>query len=94
MRTVEALQSDDVTKVGVGAIIVLLVVGVLVFLAISALIARVVVVLVVVGLGLLIWQQRSSVEQRIKKCEFGTSFVGIHVQAPDNVIKQCKKLNG
>ncbi len=91
MRTVEALQSDDVTKVGIGLVIALVVVGVLVLLAVTALIARLVVLLVVIGLGLLIWQQRGAVQDRIKKCALDTSYLGIKVQAPGDVVAQCKR---
>lgn len=92
MTTVEALESGDVPKVGIGAILVLVVVGILVFLALSAIIARVIVLLVVVGIGLLIWQQRGVVQDRIKNCHFDTSYLGLKVQAPDDLVTQCNKL--
>jgi protein-S-isoprenylcysteine O-methyltransferase Ste14 len=93
MTTVQALGSDDVPKVGIGVILALVVVGLLVFLALSAIIARILVVLVVVGLGLLIWQQRGAVQDRIKNCKFDTSYLGLKVQAPDDVAAQCKRLH-
>lgn len=93
MSTVEALQSSDVNKVGVGLIIAVVVVGILVLLAVGALIARIIVLLVILGLGLVIWQQRGVVQDRIKNCHLGTSYLGIKVQAPDDIIAQCKRLN-
>ncbi len=93
MNTVEALQSSDVNKVGVGLIIAVVVVGILVLLAVGALIARIIVLLVILGLGLVIWQQRGVVQDRIKNCHLSTSYLGIKVQAPDDIIAQCKRLN-
>lgn len=93
MTTVAALQSTDVTKVGIGTILVLLVVGILVFVAVSAIIGRIIVVLVVVGLGLLVWQQRSTVLDHINKCDLKTSFLGIDIQAPDRVVNTCHRGN-
>lgn len=93
MSAVEGLQSSDITKVGIGVIIALVVIGFLLTMALNAIVARVVIVVVVSGLALLVWQQRSAVEDRIKKCQLDTSFVGVHVQAPADVVTRCHQLN-
>ena len=45
----------------------------------------------VVVLGVLVWQQRSSIEDKIKShnCNFNATFFGIHLDAPQSVIKNC-----
>lgn len=84
----ESLQADDVTAIGVGVIIVLVVLGFLLSLVFTKILLKLLVLVVVVGLGFLVWQQRSSVEHKIKdKACTGYSFFGVHVDPPDDVAK-------
>jgi protein-S-isoprenylcysteine O-methyltransferase Ste14 len=83
-----ALQADDVTAIGIGVIVVIVVLGFLLSLVFAKIVAKIVVLIVVVGLGLLVWQQRSKVENKIKdKACSGYTFFGIHVDPPDDVVK-------
>jgi len=43
-------------------------------------------------LGAVIWQQRATIESRVKKCQLDMTFMGIHVHAPADVRAQCKKI--
>lgn len=82
----QALQADDVTAIGVGIIVVIVVLGFLLSLVFAKIVAKLLVLVVVVGLGFLVWQQRSSVEDKIKeKACSGYTFFGIHVDPPDDV---------
>ncbi|MEO8889904.1 MAG: hypothetical protein ABI301_04725 [Jatrophihabitantaceae bacterium] len=90
MDSVAALDSSEITKVGIGATIVVVVVGLLLSLIISAVIARVVILVVVVLLGVFIWQQRAVIENHVKKCELTMSYFGVHVDAPQSVQARCK----
>jgi protein-S-isoprenylcysteine O-methyltransferase Ste14 len=88
-----ALQADDVTAIGIGIIVVVVVLGFLLSLVFAKIVAKIVVLLVVVGLGFLVWQQRTSVENKIKdKTCGGYTFFGLHVDPPDDVAnsKTCK----
>lgn len=89
MTTVSALNSADITKIGIGATVGLLVIGFLLSLVLTALVARLVILVVVVGLGVLIWQQRAVIEDHVKKCQLNMSFVGITVHAPKDVVAAC-----
>jgi protein-S-isoprenylcysteine O-methyltransferase Ste14 len=81
-----ALQADDVTAIGVGIIVVIVVLGFLLSLVFTKILVKIVVLLVVIGLGLLVWQQRTSVEHKIKdKACSGYKFFGLHVDPPDDV---------
>jgi hypothetical protein len=99
MTHVEALQSTDVTKIGIGIIIGLVVLGVLVSLVVTAIVGRLIVLAVVVVLGVLVWAQRSSIQTKVddfkaghvKSCQFDKSFFGIHVKAPQSLIDECEK---
>jgi hypothetical protein len=92
------LDAADVTKIGIGVIIALVVIGVLVGLLITAIIGRVLIAVIVIGLAVFVWQQRSSVENKInheKKhvCNsFDATFFGIHLDAPSSVKKKCRHL--
>jgi len=44
---------------------------------------------VVVALGVLVWQQRTVIEDHVKKCQLNMTFLGIHVNAPKDVREHC-----
>jgi protein-S-isoprenylcysteine O-methyltransferase Ste14 len=93
MSSVQALNSDDITKVGVIAIIALVVVGVLLSLLITAVIARIIIVVVVVGLSVLVWQQRTHIKDKFDKCDTQATFFGIHLDAPQSIKDKCQRLH-
>lgn len=93
MTDVVALNSNQITTIGVGAIVALVVIGFLLSLLITAVVARIVIVVAVVALGAVVWQQRGEIQDRVKKCELDLSFVGIHIDAPDDVVAKCRKAN-
>jgi hypothetical protein len=86
---VEALDAGDVTKLGVGIIIALIVLGVIISMLITKLIVRVLVAVAVVVLAFVVWQQRTSIEHRIgqHKCSF--EFFGVHLDPPDKLNRVC-----
>jgi Flp pilus assembly protein TadB len=88
--SVEALSTSDVTKIGIIAIVALVVIGALLSIVITAIVGRIVVVAVVIVLGVLVWQQRNHVKDQIDKCDLSVSFFGIDLKAPDDVVKACK----
>ncbi|MCU1656420.1 MAG: hypothetical protein JWO57_1076 [Pseudonocardiales bacterium] len=91
--TVVALQSKDIGRIGVAIILGLVVVGLLLGLIITAIVGRVIVLIVVVALGVLVWQQRTTIQDHVKKCQLNMSFLGIHVDAPKDVQTQCAKVS-
>ena len=99
MSHVEALQSTDVTKIGIGLIIALGVIGVLISLVVTAIVGRLIILVVVVALGIFIWVQRSSIQSKVDdfkhghvaSCQFDKTFFGIHVKAPASLVAECQK---
>jgi len=91
MATVEALDSSQITKIGVGTIIGLVVVGFLLSMIITAVVARIVIAVVVVALAVVVWQQRTTIENNVKKCKLDMTFFGVTVHAPQHVVDNCKK---
>ena len=89
MSSGAALDSGQITKIGVGVIIGLVVVGILLSLIITAIVGRVIILVVVVVLGIFVWQQRSSIEDHVKKCQLSMTFFGVHVNAPKDVRQHC-----
>lgn len=91
MSSVAALDSGQITKIGVGVIIGLVVVGLLLSLIITAILGRIILAVVVLVLGIVVWQQRTTIEENVSKhkCDLNATFFGIHVQAPDDVRKAC-----
>jgi uncharacterized metal-binding protein len=90
MSSVEALDSSQITKIGIGTIIALVVIGFVLSLIITALIGRIIIAVVVVALGVLVWQQRTSIQDHVKKCHLDMTFLGIHVNAPKDVTQHCR----
>jgi hypothetical protein len=88
--TVTALDSSDITKIGVGATIAIVVIGLLLSLVITALVARVVILIVVVALGVFIWQQRAVIQDHVKKCQLDMTYFGVTVHAPHDVVQKCQ----
>jgi protein-S-isoprenylcysteine O-methyltransferase Ste14 len=91
MSSVQALNSNDITKVGVIVIIALVVIGLLLSIVITALVGRIVILVVVVVLGVLVWQQRTHIKDRFDDCKLQATFFGIHLDAPQSVIDECNK---
>jgi ABC-type iron transport system FetAB permease component len=90
--SVEALGAGDITKVGIGVIIALVVIGFVLSLIISALIGRLLVIAIVVVLGIVVWTQRNHVENSFDKhkCDLNATFFGIHLNAPNSVKQACR----
>jgi protein-S-isoprenylcysteine O-methyltransferase Ste14 len=93
MTNVGAIDSSDITKIGIGVIVALVVLGFLLSLVITALVGRLVVLVIVVALGLFVWQQRTSIENNVKKCHLDMTFVGVHINAPADVTAKCKAIS-
>lgn len=92
MHSLTALNSDQIGKIGIGAIVAVVVIGLLLSMIITAIVGRVLILVVVVVLGAFIWQQRASIEDHVKKCDLHMTFFGYHVDAPADVIAQCRKI--
>jgi len=86
-----ALNSGDITKLGIGVIAVIVVIGIVLSLIISKLIARVIVLIVVVVLAVIVWQQRTSLKNDFDKCKFNATFFGVHFDAPQSLVKTCRQ---
>jgi len=89
----EALNSSDITKVGVIVIVALVLIGLLLSIVITAVVGRVIILVVVVGLGILVWQQRTHIKNQVDNCHFNATFFGVHVTAPQSVQQNCTKIN-
>lgn len=92
MNSVAAIDSSDITKIGIGATVAVVVIGLLLSMIITALVARVVILVIVVLLGVFIWQQRSVIEDHVKKCQLNMSYFGAHVDAPKSVQDRCHQV--
>lgn len=93
MTQVTALDADNITKIGIGVIIGLIVLGFLISMIITAIVGRIIVVVFVVLLAVFVWQQRTSVQDKISKhkCDLSATFFGLHLDAPADVQKYCRR---
>ena len=90
--TVQAIGSDNITTIGVGVIVVLVILAVIAVSLVTAIIGRVVILVVVVVLAILVWQQRTHVENSINShaCKLNATFFGVHLDAPQRVRQDCR----
>ena len=88
-----AIGSGDVTGLGIGLTVALVVIAVLIVLVVKALVVRVLTVVVVVVLGVLVWQQRQHVRDadNSHSCDLNATYFGIHLDAPDDVRRACAR---
>jgi protein-S-isoprenylcysteine O-methyltransferase Ste14 len=86
---IEALNAGDVTKLGVGLIVALVVLGVLISVVVSAIVVRLVVIAVVVVLAIFVWQQRTSIQHKIDQHKCNLTFMGVHLDPPDSLNRFC-----
>ena len=89
-----ALNAGDITKIGVGVIVVLVVLGIIASLLITAISGRILVLLGVVVLAVGVWQQRTSIENKIDKRDCNFSFFGYHFDPPDSLKQYCATKTG
>ncbi|MDP9093184.1 MAG: hypothetical protein M3N95_09665 [Actinomycetota bacterium] len=87
-----ALTASQVPNIGTGLLIGLVVVGIVIALIVSSFVSRIVIAAIVLALGTYVWQQRTVIEHRITKdkCQLSTTFFGIHVKAPADVVQACQ----
>lgn len=87
----DALDSNQVQNVGLGAIVVIVLLGLLLARLVTKLITRVVVLVVAVVLAVVVYQQRDRVSNAVsdagKRCE--ATFFGVHVQPEDPVARKA-----
>jgi hypothetical protein len=84
-----ALDAGNITKIGVGVIIALIVIGILLSLLVTAIVGRIIILIVVVLLCVFVWQQRSSIENKISEHKCNLTFFGMHLDPPDSLTKYC-----
>jgi hypothetical protein len=86
-----ALDAGQVKNLAIGGIVAVVVIGLILGLIISALIGRLIVLVVVVVAGVLLWTQRSSVENQVKNCDAHISFFGYHVALSQSDQQKCQQ---
>jgi protein-S-isoprenylcysteine O-methyltransferase Ste14 len=86
-----ALESNQITKIGVIVIVALVVIGLVLGMVVTAIVGRLLILVVVVVLSVLVWQQRTSLKNKIDDCKLNATFFGVHVSAPNDVVQSCQK---
>ncbi len=89
MSASAALTTDQIGTLAVGVIIGLIAIGVIVSLVMTKAIGRVILAVVVIGLGILVWTQRTSLEDSVNKCDANVSYFGIHVNLSAATQARC-----
>ena len=88
-----ALATDQIGTLAVVVIVAIVVIGIVLALVMNKAIGRVVLAIIVIGLGVLVWTQRQSIQDRVNKCEANSSFFGFHVNLSAQAQQRCASLN-
>jgi hypothetical protein len=87
-----AFSTDQAKAVGIFAIAVIILAGVLLTFVFTKLTARLILGAIVVGLGIFVWTQRDAIDADAKKCD--ATFFGIHLTPSNAALKQhCAQIN-
>ncbi|HEX8094112.1 hypothetical protein [Jatrophihabitans sp.] len=88
---VDALDSSQVQNVGLGAIVVIVLLGLLLARLVTKMVTRVIVLVLAVVLAVVVYQQRDRVASAVadtgKRCD--ATFFGVHVQPDDPVVRKA-----
>jgi hypothetical protein len=86
-----ALESDQVKSIGLGAIIVIVLVGVILTIVVGRIVAKVIILLVAAVLAIALYYQRdqvvNAIDKHAKNCD--VTFFGIHVKPSDPSVKKA-----
>ena len=86
-----ALDTTQADRVGIGVIVAVIVIGLLLLVLIGKLLARAIIVILMVALAIVAWQQRHQVADAAKKCD--AMFFGVHVTPHDPAVKRrCQQI--
>ena len=86
-----ALDTSQAGNVGIATIIGIVVIGLLLLVFIGKLLVRAIIVVLMVVLAVVAWQQRHQVADAAKKCD--ATFFGVHVTPHDPAIKaRCQQI--
>jgi flagellar motor component MotA len=92
MMTDVALDTDQAKTIGIVVIVGLVVIGAVLSLIISAIVGRLLTIVVVVGLAVLVWSQRADISSAAKKCD--ATFFGVHLTPSNPDVKaRCQNLS-
>ena len=87
----EAFSTDQAKTVGIFVIAVIAVAGVLLTFVFQKLTARLILGVIIVGLGIFVWTQRDSIDSDAKSCK--AEFVGIHLTPSNATLKKhCQQV--
>jgi hypothetical protein len=94
-HVVAALDTSQVKSLGLGAIIVIVLVGLAIAYFVTKVVTKIITIVLVVILGFALYNQRQKVldaiDRTAKKCD--VTFFGIHVQPSDaNIKKACAEV--
>jgi protein-S-isoprenylcysteine O-methyltransferase Ste14 len=88
-----ALSTDDVGTIAVVVIVAIVVIGIVLGLVMNKAIGRVVLAIIVIGLGVLVWTQRQSLQDRVDKCDTNLTYFGFHVNLSGDAQARCQQVN-
>jgi multisubunit Na+/H+ antiporter MnhE subunit len=91
MTSDQGLHSDQISGLGIGAIIAIIVIGLLIAYFMTRLVVRIIVLALVIVLAVVVYQQRQSflrtIDEHAKQCN--ATFFGVQIQSSNATVRQA-----
>jgi uncharacterized membrane protein YfcA len=88
---VSALDTSQVKTIGIGAIVVIVVLGLIISYLVTKIVTKLLTLVVVVVLGVVLYTQRQNVVDKLDKTakNCNVTFFGVHVDPSNSSVKQA-----
>ena len=82
-----ALDTDQAKLLGIGSIVAVLLIGFIISAVLTAIVGRIIVILVMVALAAVVYTQRAQIRESVNDCD--VSFFGVHLTPSDPDVRQA-----
>lgn len=82
-----ALDTDQAKVLGIGIIVAVLLIGFIISAVLTAIVGRIIVILVMVALAAVVYTQRAQIRESVNDCD--VSFFGVHLTPSDPDVRQA-----
>lgn len=82
-----ALDTDQAKLLGIGIIVAVLLIGFIISAVLTAIVGRIIVILIMVALAAVVYTQRAQIKESVNDCD--VSFFGVHLTPSDPDVRQA-----
>jgi protein-S-isoprenylcysteine O-methyltransferase Ste14 len=87
-----ALDAAAAKTVALLVLVGVVLIGTVLTLVIKRIVGRLIVAFVVIGLSIVLWYQRTNIQDRVDRCGSNPTFFGVTVQFSHGIEQRCARL--